>query len=564
MNLRACLCLLVVGCGNVPTVVSSGPSPSGGSTASSAGGGEQSSGGGGDSSGGGEASTGGGVVASGGGDSNSGGGEAVIGGGTSGTVGGGSNGGAGGGLGTGGGVSANIDAGVPLAFVGAEGFGARSRGGRGGDVYHVTNLNDTGTGSLRTGINSATGPRTIVFDLSGTIRLNSRLVINKPFITIAGQTAPGDGIALRDYSLDIAGTHDIVIRFIRVRRGDVIVRQSPRPTGSIGLDAVSIDDSSDVILDHVSLSWSCDELFGIVQNKNVTVQWSLLAEPLGDPPIHPYGDQHAFGLNVSASTFSLHHNLLANYVMRGPQFEANDAFNAQGYQVSMEAVNNVWFDYKASGSRYTAGIETSPGAASAIAFRFHYVNNRYIRSATHTTAPDIQAELKHGTSNQVKVYVAGNLGPSRPNTTLSPWASVVTSDGDPILQAPQSVKNQMSNTPLFVTPVPVTVQSVTNATADVLAKSGASLVRDSVDRRIVSDVTNQTFRAFLATVPASGWPMLVSKSAPLDSDGDGMSNAWEMQMGLNPTNATDRNGDADFDGYSNLEEYLEFRAQNPI
>ena len=446
------------------------------------------------------------------------------------------------------------------AFPGAEGFGANTKGGRGGDVYHVTTLADSGPGSLRTGIQSATGPRTIVFEVGGEIKLKSRLIIDKNNLTIAGQTAPGDGITIRDRSVDIAKAKDIVIRFLRMRRGDSDILASGKPTGSIGLDTVSIDDSANVILDHVSLSWSCDELFGVVQNQNVTIQWALMAEPLGDPKLHPYGDEHAYGLNLSANTLSLHHSLLANYVMRGPQFEANDATNNQGYQVQMEAVNNVFFDYERSGSRYTAGIETNPSAASNINFSFHFRKNLYLYDPTGAPRAEIHTELKHGVATKVKVHVAGNIGPHRPSDSGSEWSLVWTDNTNPstvITSAASNVKAQMSNTALFTPPVPVTEQSPQAAYDAILQQVGAWKKRDAVDQRIVQNVVNRKWSNYLhSQAEVGGFPKLQSGTPVADVDRDGMADAWELAAGLDPTNAADRNGDLDGDGYTNLEEYL--------
>jgi pectate lyase len=161
---------------------------------------------------------------------------------------------------------------TPVAFPGAEGFGAHAEGGRGGDVYHVSNLDDRGAGSLRYGIESMSGPRTIVFDVSGTIVLDSPLTISKPYLTVAGQTAPGDGITLARYPLNVSASH-VVLRYFRVRLGDEIV---DRP------DAVHIDAGSNIIIDHLSASWSIDEVMSS-QSASVdllTIQWSLIAEAL--------------------------------------------------------------------------------------------------------------------------------------------------------------------------------------------------------------------------------------------------------------------------------------------
>ncbi len=444
------------------------------------------------------------------------------------------------------------------AFPGAEGFGAYATGGRGGDVYYVMNLNDSGPGSLRQGISSALGPRTIVFAVSGNIALQSILYLDKPNITIAGQTAPGDGICIKDYSLDVRNTHDIVVRCLRLRRGDVLVRAGGKPTGSTGLDTVSIDDSSNVIFDHCSLSWSCDEIFGIVQNQNVTVQWCIASEPLGDPNalIHPYGTNHAYGMNCSATTLSIHHNLIAKYVMRGPQFEANDAVNGQGYEVLKEAVNNVLFDYWNSGSRYRTGVEEGAGN---IPFRFHFIKNFYIRNSSRSTARDIEADRNYGVTNTVKVHVSGNIGPNRPNDTMDEWSLVMLSDRTPIRSAPADIQAQMSDVPLFTPPVPVTTQSASNAYKRVISLAGYNNVRDAVDSRIISNLVRRTFTSYPhSQSEVGGWPALNTYNVPSDLDRDGMPDYWELSVGSNPQVAN--NNHMNSDRYTDLEHYLHWLA----
>jgi len=443
------------------------------------------------------------------------------------------------------------------AFPGAEGFGAYSKGGRGGDVYHVTTLEDDGAGSLRQGISTATGPRTIVFDLSGTISLKSNLRINKSNITLAGQTAPGDGICIRDYSVLIYNCQDIIIRYMRFRRGDVQVRLAGKPTGSVGLDVISIDDAKNIIIDHCSLSWSCDEIFGIVQNQNVTIQWCIMSEPLGDPILHPYGAEHAYGMNNSATTLSVHHNLIDNYVMRGPNFEVNDALPGQGYHVYKEAVNNVLFDYKDSGSRYTCGIELDPGGISGIDFRFHFINNKYICNPSNSKAQMIQATTKYGITDQLKVYVSGNLGPQRSSDAQDQWAAVLVEKAGQIRDAIPEVKAQMSDVPLFSVPVPVTTQRANDAYSLVLENAGCNRVRDDVDTRILSNVTKRKYNNYLLSQnEVGGWPELKSTAAPIDTDQDGMPDTWETTKGLNKNDPADRNGDKDGNGYTNLEDFI--------
>jgi hypothetical protein len=442
------------------------------------------------------------------------------------------------------------------AFPGAEGFGALSTGGRGGDVYHVTSLEDSGFGSLREGVETATGPRTIVFDISGTIILKDILWIKNSNLTIAGQTAPGDGICIRDYSVNIKNATDIIVRYIRFRLGDLQTIVNGKPTSSIGLDVVSIDDSKNIIFDHCSLSWSCDEIFGIVQNENITIQWCLIAEPLGDPLLHPYGNSHAYGLNNSANTLSVHHSLISNYVMRGPEFEPNDAVNNQGYQVQMEAVNNVMFDYKKSGSRYKTGIEDNPEAASEISFQFHFLNNYYIRKPS-SNAPEIHAVTKHGVTDQLNIFVAGNIGPNRKSNDLNPWQSVWVENGPNILNADSSIQAQMASGPLFSPPVPITLQLAEEAYESIIQGVGCNNPRDSVDIRVLNDVKDRKFREYLhSQETVGGWPVLNTTITPLDTDQDGMPDWWEDEQGLDKSNPADRNYDKDMDGYTNLESYL--------
>ena len=195
----------------------------------------------------------------------------------------------------------------PLAFPGAEGYGKYTRGGRGGAVYAVTTLADAGPGSLRAAV-EASGPRTVVFRVSGTIALESPLTIRNPNITIAGQTAPGDGIAIKNHPLMI-GADEVIIRYIRVRLGD----QTDADT-----DAVSARYVRNIILDHVSASWSVDETMSIYHADDVTVQWSLVSESLY--LTHHDKGAHGFGGIWGGNRSTYHHNLLAHHSSRNPRF----------------------------------------------------------------------------------------------------------------------------------------------------------------------------------------------------------------------------------------------------
>lgn len=186
-----------------------------------------------------------------------------------------------------------------LAFPTAEGYGKYTVGGRGGTVYEVTNLNDSGVGSLRAAV-EASGPRTVVFRVSGTINLTKNLQINNPNITIAGQTAPGDGICLKKYPLIIAA-NQVIIRYLRVRLGGESGDDS---------DAVSGRFVSNVILDHISASWSVDETMSVYHCENITIQWCLIAESMYNSN-HVKG-AHGFAGIWGSNNSSYHHNLLAH------------------------------------------------------------------------------------------------------------------------------------------------------------------------------------------------------------------------------------------------------------
>jgi len=413
-----------------------------------------------------------------------------------------------------------------VAFEGAEGFGARTRGGAGGRVLVVDSLDDDPAaprpGTFRWAVQQA-GPRIVQFNISGNLRLEDELIVQEPFLTIDGSTAPRGGVCLCDHSFVCRETHDVIVRHLRFRLGDVAVLKrveasgQDRVKGSGDLDCVSLYDSRNLIFDHCSLSWCCDELICAVRCENVTVQWCLLSEPLANPRIHPYGDRHAFGLNLSASTLTMHHCLLAHYVMRGPQFEANDVRRGQKYDVRMEAVNNVLFDYERTGSRYTAGIENRPQEAAGVRFEFQYVNNMYITAGSKR--PEIQGTPKHGLSDQVKVFVSGNLGPHRKSDSEDELAVLFIEPRIPIASAAPELRAQVSTRPLFQPDVPVTLDDARTALSKVLDEAGAGPVRDAVDRRIVENVRSGKMTGVVVSQQdVGGWPDLTTTAAGVTHD----------------------------------------------
>jgi len=389
-----------------------------------------------------------------------------------------------------------------LAFPGAAGFGAFARGGNGGQVIEVTRLDDDlknpPEGSFRWAAMQK-GPRIVKFRIAGTILLQDEVEISEPFITIDGGDAPGMGVCLRGGSLEFNDTHDIIVRNIRVRLGDETTKRKnrehhlKRPEHSNALDCIGLTRCHDAIIDHVSTSWSCDELFSVVHCQNITVQWCILAEPLSNPELHPYGDNHAFCFNSSADTLSVHHCLFARYVMRGPQFEANDMRKGDDYAVQMEAVNNVMFDYQKSGSRFTTGIEDNKEEATAKGYAFQFIGNVYLGDPKR---PAIEAVMKHGVHSGVSAFVSdGKL--------------VKLSDTKGREKLMDDALQQLQPEPLFSSPTPIPPQSADDVLRSVLESAGCSHARDAVDQRVVSSVREKKFLPVVRSQEdVGGWPPL--------------------------------------------------------
>lgn len=211
-------------------------------------------------------------------------------------------------------LQSKLDHSLP-AFPGAEGFGRFARGGRGGDVYCVTTLADSGPGSLREGLRSEVGPRTIVFEISGTIQLRSQLLLDKSFVTIAGQTAPGDGVSLRDFTFRIKDAHDVVVRYLRLRLGD----ENKAKGAHGGDDTWNTDDIDRVIVDHCSLSWAIDGTHDLRRGGNFTLQWCIISEALNHS-LHSKDGGHAMAASYRdlCGPITLHHNLISTCRDRHP------------------------------------------------------------------------------------------------------------------------------------------------------------------------------------------------------------------------------------------------------
>lgn len=411
------------------------------------------------------------------------------------------------------------------AFPGAEGAGAMSLGGRGGRAIHVSNLDDSGPGSLRSAID-ASGPRTVIFDLGGTIRLQKPLTIANGRITIAGQTAPGGGITIRDHGLRIRAD-DVVIRFFRSRLGD---------RSGADDDAISIISGHRIILDHVSASWGTDETLSPSPNwrrgedlGDVTVQWSIISESLC-APIQPKGI-HCYGTLVGTgrgNRISLHHDLWADHSGRMPRPENKLSPSEDPVGGLISVRSNVFYNWGGPQVGYDSG---PPGKLS-----LNFVDNSYWQGPS---------------SKGVLIY-------ENRNPFARGWFSGNAFNG---VVMPDQWSQVLSRTPGFQLAGPVRIAPVTpdpaaSAYRRVLAGAGDSLARDSVDQRVIAGVSSRNGTLIDSQEQVGGWPSLASGTAWIDRDGDGLPDQWESRHGLDPTNGADSSRDSNGDGYTNLEEWL--------
>lgn len=411
------------------------------------------------------------------------------------------------------------DALVP-AFPGALGCGMYTTGGRGGDVYEVTNLDDSGPGSLREGVKGSN--RTVVFRVSGTIYLSSRLDISGSNLTVAGQTALGDGICIAGYPTRIAG-QNVVVRYLRCRMGDI---------AGITEDAMWFRRTADVVLDHCSLTWSTDEALSPYENTRVSVQWCIVGESL-TMSVNPEG-RHGYGGIWGGENVSFHHNLIIHNSSRNPRFSPVNA-TGPDYALSVDHRNNVIYNW---GFNSAYGGEDSAGINLA---------GNYYRPGPDTLA-DVADRIVEPTVSTLggpgAWYVAGNHMDGSPAVTADNTLGIHGDVPITLLAEPAPF------------PQPLPAESATVAFERVLDEAGAILPRrDSVDARLVEDVRRRTGRLINSQTEVGGWPSLASAPAPVDSDHDGIPDAWEQANGLDPDDPAD-GATAGADGYTNLERYL--------
>jgi hypothetical protein len=435
----------------------------------------------------------------------------------------------------------------PLAFPGAEGFGQYTTGGRGGKVIVVNTLNDDGPGSLRKAVLSK-GPCIIVFAVSGTIHLQSKLEI-KGDVTIAGQTAPGDGICLADFPVGLSGDN-IIVRYLRFRMGDKN-QKGGMVDGNGGDDAFGGTRKKHIVIDHCSISWSTDEAFSVYNGDSTSLQWNLISEPLNYSYHFETGDKdyehHGYGGIWGGKHLSAHHNLFAHCNSRNPRFDGIRNIPEE----NVDFRNNVIYNW--GGNNAYAGEGGN----------YNIVNN-YYRSGPETKK-NVMYQVVNPWNKPPKIpygkwFVDGNYVDGSHEVSGNNWQGVrmgnKNTDDAALAKATASFAI-----------VAVTTQPAKKAFELVLKQVGCSLPnRDTLDERIINDVKHRKGRfidvqgghphgtAYEATVNA--WPALKSLPAVPDQDQDGMPDTWETAHKLNPADAAD-SADYTFNKqYTNVEVYL--------
>ncbi len=433
----------------------------------------------------------------------------------------------------------------PPAFPGAAGGGKYTTGGRGGVVLFVDNLNDKGQGSLRKAV-EARGARTILFRVSGTIELEKPIYIKNDSITIAGQSAPGDGICLKNYGIEVEASQ-VILRYLRVRPGDSSGGEQ---------DAISGIRQHDIIIDHCSFSWSNDETASFYDNTDFTLQWCIISESLNKSAHHK--GEHGYGGIWGGNNASFHHNLISDHTSRNPRF-CGSRYTNDPEREKTDFRNNVIYNwgnnsvyggeegnYNIAGNYYKPGPATSRSSyRRLLELTLNFFDERY------NTVP-----LGPG-----KFYIKGNMLEGHPDVSRDNWKFGVQGSG----VTPTLKNNARLKCPVQVTKIKK--QSAFAACRDVLHEAGASLRRDSVDLRIIEETWTgvekygESFRGGgkgIIDSPAAvgGWPLLASLPPPTDNDNDGMADDWEISRKLDPADPHDHKIYTLSREFTNLEVYL--------
>jgi hypothetical protein len=427
------------------------------------------------------------------------------------------------------------------AFPGAEGGGMNATGGRGGKVIYVTSLADSGTGTLRAALNES-GARTIVFKVSGIIELKSTLKITKGDVTIAGQTAPGDGICLKDYEMQV-DANNVIIRFLRFRLGDKITTHEP--------DALWGRYKKNVIIDHCSVSWSIDECASFYSNENFTMQWCFITESMNQS-LHEKGN-HGYGAIWGGKNASFHHNLLAHHNSRNPRFNGwkrsgLDYVNPMDEE-RVDFRNNVIYNW---GDNSSYGGE-SLGKYNIVANYFKYGPGTKSSIRSRITQIDIDASPSLNPPGYGTYYITGNYVYGNQSATTNNWNAVS--------YASSNIDRNIAKAETPFTYTPITQHTAEIAFKRVLDYGGASLVRDAVDKRVSEETYNGSYTyagsksgkkgIIDSQQDVGGWPAYNQGTVPADSDNDGIPDGW-----LDTYYPGKKAWEYNEEGYTYLEVYL--------
>lgn len=473
------------------------------------------------------------------------------------------------------------------AFPGAEGHGRYVTGGRGGEVRHVTNLNDSGPGSLRQAL-SGTAPKIIVFDVSGYIDLRSQLNVTSN-TTIAGQTAPEGGITLRYYTLYFGNCDNVIVRFIRSRRSQV-------KDVNDGADATWGRKRKNIIIDHCSFSWSIDEVASFYDNRNFTLQWSTIAEGLANPG-HSKG-AHSYGGIWGGKNASFHHNFVAHIQNRAPRFNgaryAWDGYDKTVYSSTVDAERVDFRNCLMYNWGNGNGCYGGPGGGYINMVNNYYKAGPGTKNKTRVTQVSVASDGNAAGSSlkgyASRYYISGNYVAAAPNPEDYDWSGVIYDGGLLTLNGERYIADaahlygenvsyvNINDTDCVslkldeqIDPGEVTTHSATDVYDKILDYCGASLYRDDTDIRYMEETRTgtTTYKGNVAYVDANGksyptsntsgildfinapdgeqnpktasFPELPSNTRQddYDSDGDGIPDVWEIAQGLNPNDGTD-------------------------
>lgn len=463
------------------------------------------------------------------------------------------------------------------AFPGAEGGGMWATGGRGGKIYHVTSLGDSASeeGTLRYGIEKADRPLTIVFDVAGTIALNSLLNIKNGDLTIAGQTAPGDGICLKNYTFRISASN-VVVRFIRCRMGD------EKKTEDDAMQVLNRDTPyENIIIDHCSISWCTDECASFYGMKGFTFSWNFVTESLRNS-VHEKGS-HGYGGIWGGENASYHHNLLAHHDSRNPRID-HDYVSKQKGPVSI--FNNVVYNW--SGNTCYGGESSSNNGSDYRKYNFF---NNYYKPGPATPSnhiwllqPTTSCSNCGGTIIPGHFYMDGNVMHGKSDVTSDNWKADKKSPVGVYISS-SDVSKIKENSP-YTWDVKQSVHSGEGCFNAVLDYAGASFHRDAIDTRVAGETKNGNYtyngsngstKGLIDTQTdvkdatwANNWPVYAAteaeKDAIRDSDSDGMPNWFEEEFGLNKSGASDAQAYTldPQKRYTNLEMYLHYLVKDIV